>query len=747
MDQHFAARAACGVCRNGIVFVFFVSASAWAQQGGEAIDEVVVIGDTVGNLGLDGVSSTGSRLGLSVMETPASVEVIDSAVLRARGYQKVSDAVQSLPGVIAGDHPAGYSFAMRGFSRAQINILRDGLWIGPSDMVTRPQNTFNLDRIEVLRGPASVLYGIGAVGSTVNTIGRTAAASSAHQLDVLASYGSFDSYQFGVGTGGPLGDALWYRVDLSRYAAEGYVDGMEPSSTNLTSSLLWHANDDLTLKFSIDALDDDLAKYFGTPLVPLAAARQPMTDIIETAAGETIDEAMRFVNYNVADGRAEADQLFLRADIDYRIGDRWELENSLYSYDADREWVNAEGYAYCTVVVDVCTSVGDVQRYYGYFFVFHDQDLVGDRFTARLDESFGRMRNRFLAGAELVDIDFSRSRGFRRNIPPAPGDSVDPYHPIPGVYGPLELRGVSPTQIETRAVFAEDALDVTSALTLVFALRYEEMNLDRKNFNATGVPEPNGFVRDYDWWSWRAGAVYRLTDDWVVYGQYSDASDPINSNVFLVNAGENFDLTDAEQWEVGLKASLDGGRTQVTLAYFDITRDDIIERFALDSTRNIGSLESRGIEIAATLAAGDRWRIGANAGYTDAEFSRSANVQLFAGNRPPNVPELTANAWASVSDVGGLPLELGFAARYVDERFGDNANAITFKEYALFDAYAAWTPDRYRVSLRVDNLTDEPYIAWSDIFYLGQTDPSFIYANQVMLGAPRTYSVTFQARF
>jgi iron complex outermembrane recepter protein len=733
--------------RAGVWPTSLISVAIAANGQDRGIDEVLVIGDTVGNLGLGTQSSTASRLGLSVLETPATVEIIDSAVLRARGYQKVSDAVQSLPGVVSGDFPAGYTFAMRGFSRAQISILRDGLWIGPSDMVTRPQNTFNLDRIEVLRGPASVLHGLGAVGSTINTIGKTATEGSPQTFDVLASYGRFDAYHFGFGAGGPAGDALWYRVDLSRYAAEGYVDRMDPASTNLTASLLWRANDDLSLKFTIDALDDDLAKYFGTPLVPLGAAREPMTDVIETATGETLDDAMRFNNYNVADARAEADQRFVRADLDYRIGERWTVTNALYGYDADREWMNAEGYAYCRQVVDVCTRVGDIQRYYGYFFVFHDQDLAGDRFTARLDHTLGKMENRFLTGAELIDIDFARSRGFRRNIPPAPGDSVDPYDPIPGVYGPLELRGVSPTDIRTGAVFLEDALDVTEAFTLVLALRYEELELDRKNFNATGVLEPNGFAREYDWWSWRAGAVYRITEDVAVYGQYSDASDPINSNVFLVNANENFDLTEAEQWEVGFKAELGDGRTQLTVAYFDIVRDDIIERFALDSTRNIGSLESRGVEVAATVAAGDRWKVGANAGYTDAEFSRSANVQVFAGNRPPNVPEWTANAWTSVADVGGLPLEIGFAARFVDSRFGDNSNLITFKDYRLFDAYAAWTRDRYRLSFRVDNVTDEAYVAWSDIFYLGQTDPTFIYANQVMLGAPRTYSVTFQAQF
>lgn len=151
--------------------------------------------------------------------------------------------------------------------------------------------------------------------------------------------------------------------------------------------------------------------------------------------------------------------------------------------------------------------------------------------------------------------------------------------------------------------------------------------------------------------------------------------------------------------------------------------------------------------MAATHVAGDHWKIGANAGYTHAEFARSANVQTLTGNTPPNVPTLTANAWTSVSEVGGLPLELGAAARFVDDRFGENTNRITFKSYALLDVYVAWTHDKYRLSFRVDNLTDAPFVAWSDVYYLGQTDPSFIYANQVMLGAPRTYSVTLQAQF
>ncbi|HBV62813.1 MAG TPA: hypothetical protein DEF45_07295 [Rhodopirellula sp.] len=117
-----------------------IQASAQSTAGDSEIEEIVVIGDTVGSLGLDSDSSTGSRLGLTIRETPAAIDVISKEVLRSRGYQKLTDAVQSLPGVISGNHPAAPStFSMRGFTRGQVSILRDGLWVGPSSMVMRPK--------------------------------------------------------------------------------------------------------------------------------------------------------------------------------------------------------------------------------------------------------------------------------------------------------------------------------------------------------------------------------------------------------------------------------------------------------------------------------------------------------------------------------------------------------------------------------------------------------------------------------
>ena len=717
-------------------------------QVNEEIEELIVLGRAINTPDLSATSRAGSRLGLSVMDTPASIELIDSSVMRARGYKSVSDAVKSLPGVVSGESPAAPStFSMRGFSRSAVTVLRDGIWLGPANMVMRPQNTFNLDRIEVLRGPASALHGQGVVGGTVNTVVKRATADAEQPLELLASYGRFDTYQFGLGGSTQLSDSAWLRMDVNQYGSDGHVDRMDPESINVTTSLLWKATEKLDVEFQIDYLDDQLADYWGTPLVPKRVATTPLSDVVSTNTGETLDEQARFRNFNVQDSRAVSDQLLFRIDLSWQLTEGIELKNTSYRFTADRDWGNAEGYVYCTDVVDICTEKNVIQRYYGYFFVTHDQDLLGNRLTANIDSQIGGHDNRFLAGLEITDLDFSRARGFRRKIPLSANDAVSPTNPIPGSYGQRELRGISPTQINTRALFLEDALDISETVKVVAALRYEELDLIRQNFNALGDLEASSFSRDFNWFSWRLGAVVKLTDDVSIYGQYSDSKDPVNANLFLVNSGENLDLTDAEQWEVGLKGLWHNGRTQATIAYFNTQRDDVLERIGVDSAASIGGRDSSGVEFSAAFRPTSQWHVGANAAYTDAEFRRSTNFVTFAGNIPPNVAEVTGNLWASFSSIAGLPLEVGGSVQYVDDRFGDNANQVALSSYTLLNLFATWSAPRFNVTARVNNVTDEIYVPWSDVFYLQQNDPSFLYANQLMLAPPRMFEVGVEFTF
>lgn len=731
--------------------VFLNSIPVTSVANNNSIEEVVVTGNIVGNLELESESSTSSRLGLSLMETPATVDVLTSDVMEARGYQKLSDAVGSQAGVITGGTPAGSSlYSMRGFDRSQITQLRDGLWYGPAGMIMRPQNTFNLERVEILRGPASVLHGNGAVAGTINTVNKTAKITDKHEFDMLVGYGRWDSTHLGGGAGGPITDELFYRLDISDHRSDGYVDRADGHSTNVTGSLLWQTNENFNVKLSIDYLEDELPGYFGTPLIPNAVALEPATNALSTTIGETIDLSTRKNNYNVEDGVSEADQLFLRADVQWSLQDNIELNGSLYRYTADRHWKNAEGYTYCTEVVGVCDaeSLGQIQRYFGYFLLFHDQENYGGRLTANIDSNLFDMPMKSIIGFEFSDTDFVRTRGFRRSVAQTATDSVDLRNPQPGVYGPEELRGASPTDIQIYALFGENMIELTSALKLVTALRYEKMDLVRQNFNASGVEEPSGFSRDFTWVSWRVGAVYEITSDFVAYAQYSNAKDPVGANIFLVNSGHDFDLTSATQWEIGAKLIAMDGKLQTTISYYDIERDDAPQVIGRDNVGLIGARSSNGVEFSSILSPVDKLDIGLNAGYTDVEFEASPNAVTFAGNVPANVADWTVSAFAEYKNIADLPVSLGVSAQYVGDRFADHANTITMKSYTLTDLFMRWNiNENFRLSFNVDNVFDVDYIPWSDVFYLQQTDPGFIYANQLLLGEPRSYSLTLQARF
>lgn len=718
-----------------------------SPESEDSIEHTLVLGSPVGTLGLNSVSDTSNKLGLNAMQTPATIEIVDAEQMRARGYTKLSDSLTNLPGVVTGEHPTAPStFSMRGFSRGQITVLRDGLWIGPSTMVMRPQNTFNLDRVEILRGPASVLNGIGSVAGTVNAITKTAEYDMPDSHNLQIGHGSHNTTHMGFGSQGNISDSTWYNIGISRHTSDGYIDRTDSESSNLTASILWQANEQLSFKVSADYLEDDVGSYFGTPLVPFEDAKNPL-GVIRTERNEVIDGAMRSNNYNVSDAYAKSDQLFLRLDTRWQLSNDIHLQHTIFNFDADRAWQNAEGYVYCTEVVGTCTEYGEIQRYYGYFILDHEQDVLGNRLSVNINTDIGSIESRFVIGAEATQLDFSRARGFRRQVQQTPSDGIDALQPEAGLYGQRELRGVSPTEMSTRAFFLGNALQLTERFSLVSAVRHETLDLKRQNFNAEGVDENSGFERDYNWVSWRVGGVYNINDDVVAYAQYSNAKDPINSNIFLVSNNQNFDLTDAKQAEVGIKASWLNGKAQTTLSLYNIERDDIYERFSLDSVTNVGGRTSEGVEVSTSFLIGENGKLGANAAYTKASFKRSANFDDFAGNTPPNVPKITANVFGSIDNIGGFPVELGASVHYVDDRYGDNPNSVTLNDYTLTNIFAAYKQDNYRVTFRVDNVFDEDYVPWSDVFYLHQDNPGFIYANQLLLGAPRSVRVMLDYQF
>jgi iron complex outermembrane receptor protein len=150
--------------------------------------------------------------------------------------------------------------------------------------------------------------------------------------------------------------------------------------------------------------------------------------------------------------------------------------------------------------------------------------------------------------------------------------------------------------------------------------------------------------------------------------------------------------------------------------------------------------KSQGAEIAASASISDDLRIGGNFSYIDAEFGHYIDPNTEAdtsGNTPTNVPHQSASVWSSVKPFANNPLEIGGGLNYISSRFANTQNTIELQSYTLTNVFAAYTTASYRIALNIRNLTDKVYAPWSDINY----------PNQIQLGAPRTYEISFQIKF
>src|ERR1700719_831202 len=203
-------------------------ADTGAQPSGPQLEEITITAAKLRSL--EQFTPTGSRLGLNEQELPATLDLIDNGEMIGRGFFNVQQAADSQPGVTSGGSPGDQSqFSMRGFTGNQITVLRNGLYIGPSNMTTRDQNSFNVASVEILKGPASVLYGQGAIAGAVNVVDK-APSFGASQVEGLATSGSFNSTNIGLGGTTHFDDTVAIRADISRTSTQGYVQH-DPSDT------------------------------------------------------------------------------------------------------------------------------------------------------------------------------------------------------------------------------------------------------------------------------------------------------------------------------------------------------------------------------------------------------------------------------------------------------------------------------------------------------------------------------------
>ena len=642
------------------------------------------------SLGLDQASTTGSRTGVTVRELPASIESVDSATIQERGDYTIMDAITRATGVsgVGSGGNGAMSFSTRGFSGTNsVGLAEDGMRLSTgAGTQNYPNDSWGYERIEVLRGPASVVYGSGTVGATINAVRK--APSRTASAEALFGIGTDGTGRIGLGGTGALGEIASFRVDAYGHTTDGQRDLGNASGSKLLTTLRLQPSSDLRFELLADYSKQNPERYWGTP----------------NDKGRIVS-SLRNENYNVSDAIIGYEDKRLRGRVEWQANDWLTLRDEVYYFEANRHWKNVEQYS-------LNAAAGTVNRS-DYLEIKHNMDQTGNRLEAGIRTE----RHRGVIGWEVARVNFRHSN----NSPYGGASTVSAGNPAHGAWSsPDPTLAKFDTRSTLQALYAEDAWQFANQWLLMAGIRHDVADVSRDELvNGTD------FDKTLRGNAWRLGLTYQLSPATSLYAQASTGHDPVTSIITMNLSNSNFTLTKGKQVETGIKQSLGNGLGEWTAALFRIDKDDIITRDPVNPALSVqgGSQHSQGIELSAALTPWKNWRFEGNFTVLRARYDEllEAGGVDRSGKRPTGVPEQVANLWAH-HRLGPVLASLG--GRYVGKRYADNANSVVLPAYSVVDAALAWTYDQ-RTTLRLlgRNLTDKVYATTSygsQQFVLGQ---------------------------
>lgn len=653
-------------------------------------------------LHLDEPGTTGSRTGVTARELPASIEGIDSTTIRERGDHTVMETITRATGVtgVGAGGNGSMSFSTRGFSGTNsVGLAEDGVRLSTgAGTQTYPADSWGYERIEVLRGPASVVYGSGTVGATINAVRK--APSRDASAEALLGIGTDGTGRIGLGGSGALGENASFRIDAYGHTTDGQRDLGNANGSKVMSTLRLQPRSDLRIELLADYSKQKPERYWGTPLDK-----------------GRIDSSLRKENYNVSDSIIAYEDKRLRARVEWQANDWLSLRNEAYYFEANRHWKNVEQYS-----LDSTTRTVDRSDYLE---IKHNLEQTGNRLEAGIRSA----QHRAVVGWEAATVSFRHTN----NAPYGGASTVSARNPVHGIWAsPDPTLPKFDTRSHLNALYAEDAWQFSEKWLLMAGIRHDSAKVSRDE-----LVSGTDFDKTLHGNAWRLGLTHHLTPATSVYAQASAGHDPVTSIITMNLRNRDFSLTKGRQVETGIKQSLDKGLGEWTAAIFRIDKDDIITRDPLKPALSVqgGSQHSQGFELSAALTPWKNWRFEGNYTRLQARYDELMEAGGIdrAGNRPTDVPEQVANLWAHYR-IG--PVQASLGGRYVGKRYADNANTVALPSYAVADAVLAWKHDN-RTTLRLlgRNLTDKVYATTS---YGSQ---------QLVLGQGRSFEVVAEVKF
>lgn len=682
--------------------------SAQAADESEQLETVTI---TASKLGLETPSSTGSRLDITPMETPASIQIISGDSIREVGDITVQEALSRAAGIVdqGSSGNGGLGLSARGFSGVNsVMRLYDGLqMVVAAGTMTFPFDTWTVERIEILGGPASVMYGSGAIGGVVNVVPKVPNTMMREHV-LYAAAGNYNTDRLAFDATGPISDKLSYRLTAARSTSEGWVPRGESSSLAVSGVLRYRFSDDFSLSLSHDMGD-----------------QQPATNSSTPVPNGVFDERLRFVNYAFVNAERYYKDHWTQLKADWQIAPSVNLKSTAFYLTADRLWFGSGTPTYRSATNDfIITQSTDLS---------HDLKQHGLNVTAVIDAPIWERDNAFSIGADTFSSVFDHVYWITN-----PNYVIDYFGTNPGrfVHDPGYYSYINEFWADQYGVFAEDRFEIAPKLAAVVGLRYDHYEVERHE-KLTGVRS----AANFNALSWRVGTVYDLTENLALYASYSTATDPPGSIGNMTASAQLMEMMEGTQYEIGAKQAFAGGRGEWTLAAYHIVKKNLTTTLPEQPgvTQQIGQQSSQGIEAAIAFDFTSSLNVAFNGSILDAKYDdfyeAASGVSISrVGNTPSNIAEKTANAtlmWSFLPE-----WKARASARYVGPRYADNANSRELESYTVVDAGMRWGAlKNLSLDLRVSNVFDLIYA------------PNSTSATAWTLGAPRTYTLSANTFF
>ncbi|WP_043817554.1 TonB-dependent siderophore receptor, partial [Rubrivivax gelatinosus] len=632
-------------------------------------------------------SATATKTDTPMLETPQSLTVVGAEEIEVRKADSLAEAVGYTASVLRseGVDRTGDGFVMRGFqaTASQGNLYRDGSKYSVN-LYDGRQEPYGLERIEILKGAASVLYGNSAPGGIINTVSKRPTNEALHELNL--ELGSFDRRQLSGDFGGALGDGgTWsYRLTALVRDSGSFVEHVDDDRRYLAPSLRWQPDAATSLTLQADLQHDHTAYVYGLPAEGTVLAnpngRLPRDTFVGEPGYDRYDLQRRSLGY-----------LF-----EHVFDERFTLRHSLRSYRADVDMPS--------IWISGLEADGRTTAYRG------AQDRE-DRARALMSDTSlqAKWRSGSVEHTALVGLDVVRER-FRTVRYDRSAEALDLYDPVyGGSFGAPEPNSFSSrSELRRVGLYAQEQAKIAGRWVAVAGLRHDRVRYDESAVFSDAVAADG---EKSSATTGRAGLVYLAPNGLAPFVSFSQSFEPQTGTD---RQRQRFDPTRGTQWELGLRWQPEGSQTLLSAALYQLTQRKVLVTDPVDTNYSVqlGEVRSRGLELEARTRVGAANLVAAYA-YTDARTLKSSPLTPEAeGRRSGAVPYHQASVW---TDYGfgafGLPaLKAGAGLRYVGSAPGVWLD-VDVPGYTVVDAMLSWTEGPWRLALNVANLGDKTYVA------------------------------------